>query len=65
MKKKPLFDTPLTFKKATAGTYVFAGEDAGISGLYIPKMYFSQAKVKPETVSLHLEVVILEPEGEA
>lgn len=58
-----LLNTPLTFKKATAGTYVFAAEEAGISGIYLPKSYFQAAKVDPTKVQLHLVVGIVSPDG--
>lgn len=37
----------LTLSKTTKGTHVYANEDKGITGIYLPKLLFGAAAANP------------------
>ena len=44
---------PLTLRKSTKGTYVFANEEFGFSGIYVPKGLFPEGAV-PNSITMTL-----------
>jgi hypothetical protein len=44
---------PLTLRKSTKGTHVFANEELGFSGIYVPKSLFPDG-VTPNSIMMTL-----------
>jgi len=48
-------EIPLKLAKSTGGTHVYANEEQGFKGIYVPKDFFPKGSKAPEYLNLTLE----------